>query len=358
MKHNYKQHYALNSKNELVHIYDATPETDTYFCVGCGKPMITKRGKTRTWHYAHKHNTLNCSYETYLHKVAKHRLCERFSQYDSFAISFRVPCQCARMDTCHWADDSDICNWNAYTTFDLKAFYNKCAEEQTYNGYRADVLLYNESDKYPPVFLEICVSHPCSKEKIESGVKIVELTIKHETDIEDILNADVIKENDIVKFHNFERKYVKSDPEEHKDIHKFILYENNKMFCSLSDCMTYMQHSAKAKMEVCVEHDILLVCSMYDYGVIVASTFYPHLRTCNMCKYHSESIWLDDWEKTEEMRNSLIFCKLYKKFGTKKYCAPTEAQTCSYYKPYTQEQQQAILRQFDKNYIWQQENPD
>lgn len=355
MEHNYKQHYAINSKKELVHIYDATPETDTYYCIGCGEPMITKRGKIRAWHYAHKNNTLNCSYETYLHRVAKHRLCERFLQYDSFTISFRVPCRCIRMNNCHWADDSQICNWDTYTTFDLKAFYGECAEEQTYNGYRADVLLFNELEKYPPVFLEICVSHPCSNEKIESGVKIIELTVKHEKDIEDILKTAVFEESNIVKFHNFERYIMEREPARHKGICKFTLYENDKMFCSYPNCMTYLQHHPKAKLEVCVEQQFYLGYSMYDYGAFVALSLYPNLRTCNLCRYHEDRMLDDDWETAKEKRKYPIFCKLYKKMGTKRYCAPTEAKTCSYYKLYSQEQRQQISRQFDKSYIWQKD---
>ena len=352
MVHNYKQHYALNSQNELVHIHDAIPETDTYFCVGCGEPMITKRGKIRTWHYAHKNNTLNCSYETYLHRVAKHRLCERFIQSDTFAVSFRVPCQCAYIDTCHWADNSHICNWSAYTTFDLKAFYSKCAEEQTYNGYRADILLFNESGKYPPVFLEICVSHPCSHEKIESGVKIVELIIKRETDIEDILNTNVIEESNIVKFHNFERHVMECGPERYKDICKFTLYENDKMFCSYHNCMTYMQHHPNAKMEVCVDQRFYLGYSMYDFGALVALSKNPNFRVCNLCRYHDDRMIDDEWDCMHVANRDPIFCKLYKKFGTKKYCTPSAAKTCSFFKPYTEKQKQDIYRHFSGCYIW------
>ena len=78
-KVNSEQHYALDSQNRLVNIRDIEEGKELYFCPYCKGEMIPKRGKIRDWHFAHKCLTENCSYESYLHSLAKLRLCEWFN---------------------------------------------------------------------------------------------------------------------------------------------------------------------------------------------------------------------------------------------------------------------------------------
>lgn len=191
--------------------------------------------------------------------------------------------------------------------------------------------------------------------KINSGIKIIEFVIKNEADLEGILNVDVLEECDVVKFHNFERYIVKNEPGRYKDICKFTLYENDKMFCSYPTCMTYMQHHPKAKMEVSIEQRVHfgeVLYSLYDFGALLASSKDPTLRICNLCKYHNGRMISDDWDSMHEENRDPIVCKLYKRFGTKKYCAPSAAKTCSFFKPYTEKQKQDIYRHFSGCYIW------
>lgn len=68
---NKDQHYALDSSGNIRHIKDANPSNDEFFCLFCHRQMIAKQGKIRQWHFAHKALSPNCSYESYLHSLAK-----------------------------------------------------------------------------------------------------------------------------------------------------------------------------------------------------------------------------------------------------------------------------------------------
>lgn len=63
--------YAFDSESRLIHIDDAKKGKE-YRCPNCGGIMIPKQGEKRAKHFAHKANTENCSYETYLHKIVKY----------------------------------------------------------------------------------------------------------------------------------------------------------------------------------------------------------------------------------------------------------------------------------------------
>lgn len=73
--------YAFDSESRLIQIDDAKKGKE-YRCPNCKEIMIVRKGKKRKKHYAHK-NTENCSYETYLHKIAKRRICECFNKSEN-----------------------------------------------------------------------------------------------------------------------------------------------------------------------------------------------------------------------------------------------------------------------------------
>lgn len=68
MKQDYS--YSMDKESHLINVTDAVKGND-YYCPCCGEIMIPRQGSRRRWHFAHKGNLGDCSYETYLHKVAK-----------------------------------------------------------------------------------------------------------------------------------------------------------------------------------------------------------------------------------------------------------------------------------------------
>lgn len=159
--------------------------------------MIAKQGKIRQWHFAHKALSPNCSYESYLHSLAKLLILQKLRSEQPFGVEIKVPFTCKNKETCIWYEDSfdESCNWTGYKNYDLKKFYNTFEVEAFYDNFRADILLSNSIKKYTPVFIEIYVSHPCEHQKIDSGNKIIELKINSEDDIKSIINSPIITED-------------------------------------------------------------------------------------------------------------------------------------------------------------------
>ena len=77
--------FALDHNQCVINIKDALKGED-FYCPCCGAVMIAKQGKKNRWHFAHKGNLGNCSYETYLHKIAKARIRECFYNSLNFMI--------------------------------------------------------------------------------------------------------------------------------------------------------------------------------------------------------------------------------------------------------------------------------
>lgn len=82
-----KYHYALDEQNHLVCIDEVSIEdrhAHSYHCLNCGAGMIPRMGKVRSRHFAHRGDEDNCGNETYLHKLAKRLIKEKFDREGAF----------------------------------------------------------------------------------------------------------------------------------------------------------------------------------------------------------------------------------------------------------------------------------
>lgn len=191
--------FGLHHDGHPVSILDAV-KGEKYTCINCGKPLIAKQGAVRKWHFAHKTNTSNCSYETYLHKLSKFFIREMFNEKQQLIVFREKKTQtCDREHVCPFKKDKN-CSIIEEERIDLLQ-YDNCIEEMSIKGFVADLLF--TSDTLEPLLIEICVTHPCTIEKIESGLKIIEIHIESETDVLELLEGKLIESEKIV-FHNFQ----------------------------------------------------------------------------------------------------------------------------------------------------------
>ena len=149
---------------------------------------------------------IDCSGETYLHKLGKRIIKERFYNSEHFNISYPVTIAC---DNSACALRHERCKEdNLPHEVNLKEIYDTCKEEVSINGFVADLLLSSSKNpNIPPILIEICVSHACEEEKRNSGLKIIEIKIKDETDLDKIFSDGILKEivpSWDVKFSNVE----------------------------------------------------------------------------------------------------------------------------------------------------------
>lgn len=203
-----KYRSAFDEIGNLVDINDVSNEDrkHEYHCISCGKQLVPRLGDIRRHHFYHKEDTV-CKGETYLHELAKLRLKEKFDKSDHFYISYNAEVGCNQK--CH-AD----CKVNEKITEDLKLDYDTATIEKSVNEYesskkyRADVLLTNSKDESkPPILLEIWVTSECKQEKKESDLRIIEIHIKEENDINSLYENEIIEETEgKISFHSFCQK--------------------------------------------------------------------------------------------------------------------------------------------------------
>lgn len=319
---NLDQHYALNQDGKIVHISNAWRDAK-FSCPCCGGEMVCKQGNIRKWHFAHKTLSDNCSYETYLHSLAKIRFCEWFNTSDEFIISLDILHRCSLSGSCIWFENEmpDCCENKSLQSYNLKKYYDSCDIERSFEDFRSDLLIYNstKSDR-EPIFIEVCVTHPCSKEKINSGIRIIEFVIRSEEDIDFIIGS-TIKESNIIRLYNFKVKSETTDTTE-KGLRKFILYESYKGVADIGKvtCKNYTVRHSKSIFELTIEEDDLpMFYSLYELGLAAAYNHGYIAKSCYLCKWH-ENLYYEE---------SPIFCRLYKKLGTVRNCKSTKAQECN-----------------------------
>lgn len=172
--------YAIDDSGKLVCISEASKGTK-YICPECNDEMIPVLGKVREPHFRHKNK--ECSRESYLHKVSKLYYQNLFYNSDKFVVKYYVKTGCNKMDCKIRGND---CETSDYTLreLDLKGLYDTCEIERGDFGYRADVKLSNSKDETTlPLFLEIVFSHRSTIDKLESGIPIIEIDVREQSDL-------------------------------------------------------------------------------------------------------------------------------------------------------------------------------
>ena len=290
-----KYKYAFDEKGNIVSIEDFTKESSklhTFKCIVCGGELRPRAigSKHRRAHFYHK-EIVTCNGETYLHKLGKLYIKQHFDNSDKFCISYEVSKTCKE-------HNCNLRNYNCHkeheiNQVDLKEFYDTCTIEAPIKGFVADLLLTNsKKTNIPPTLIEICVTHPCEDEKKESELKIIEISIKTEKDIENLFSDGFLSENlnkrignkiEFISFkRNIEEKLV-------SPISRFIYYPalSPNPFKNNIQCDTANSRFFK---ESIVELNI--VFKKYFFPINDSFLIYDwlanriKLKRCYMCKFY------------------------------------------------------------------------
>ena len=340
-----KYGYALDEQGRVVSIKQAYLEREaghSYYCIGCGAGMRTRLGVVRDWHFAHRAEEEHCNSETYLHKLVKRLIREKFEKDEPFEVGYYRDVICSDKESCPFSK-ADECLVNKLETFDLKEFYDTCEEERSVGGFVADLLLTNFSKPdRAPVLIEIQVSHKSTQQKCDSGLRIIEIRVKSEDDITALLSAPIVENpnaqfgrvKDIetigfAKFHNFKKKSSTSEPLAARSIPRFYLFKSGKAFVTNMDeiksCRdVWTKDNEKAIFEASIDSFYLGDPSPYEFGYVAAKDHGIPVKTCQLCKYHRNGY-------ARPMGLSPIFCCLYKKYGTPEEPEQHFAKDCPYY---------------------------
>ncbi len=328
-----EQHYAL-SAGKLIHI-DNAHKGEEYRCPYCNGIMIAKQGSIREWHFAHKHNA--CDYDNYLHTLAEIRICEWYNNASEINLILPTKQKCERYNICPMFTQ-EYCVRNATTDkINLKQYFPTCVMEHSFskaeNTFRADLFCAHHTLKEEPLFIEICVNHPCEKDKINSGIRIIELVIQNESDIDNVIN-NTLKENGKVKFYGFKPKNKVCSPENlNPPLERFTLYLSMKGFCKNIKCDDIEKH--KGIFELTCAKDKCVPFSnfqnLFQNGLAVASSHFNQLKVCYLCQYQAFNDYEDKY-----------ICKLYRAKNLSKYCKDNDATKCQHFSLNLQNQEQCI----------------
>lgn len=322
-----KYKYALDENGRRVSIDTLSKEEikfHTYRCVGCGNQILPRAigSKYRRAHFYHKDEVI-CSAETYLHKLAKQVIKDKFDSSPEFYIEYYVTEKCNNT-TCKYRN-IHCENEHSSHKVDLKKDYDTCTEESTIKGYVADLLLTNSKNPdIKPILIEVCVSHPCDEEKKNSGLQIIEIKIRGE---EDIISIDVIQETPMVSkkernvfFYSFNRElqvpfHVK---------HQRYIYnpeQNPNGYITKIDCSLLhyrLRKDSLLELNV-VNTKYFRNCDIID--ILLWMSKHKGLRRCNLCKFYYAMPYED-----------YPICRLSKKYGKPSHPKMDEAERCSSYR--------------------------
>lgn len=235
-------HYAYDEDGKLVFLrHDKTHKITrkNYYCIDCGEVMRPVQGNKRTWHFRHKNENPQCNKESYIHKLGKRLIKERFDNSDTFIVSYHRQLCCPEYGKCKiWLPS---CKTDEFCKINLKELFDTCQEEECGNNskYRADLLLTHSKHPERSIYLEIAYRHRCELEKITSGIKIIEIEVNEDWDFDmsleepkqisiDYDNSDKPYKKDIpsVRFYNFERRVPTNIPIT-KPIDLYVIFNEN-----------------------------------------------------------------------------------------------------------------------------------
>lgn len=338
-----KYHYALNDNGGIVDITDVDKENrkaQRFFCINCGAEMIPRLGEFKARHFAHKAEIPNCNSETYLHKLAKLRLIDKLYSSKPFDIAYWQEVKCSDKSSCPFFKEEE-CKEKKLKSFDLKKYYDTCQEEQRADSFIADLKISSSRNPdLPPVTIEIYVSHKCSLPKKESGLRIIEVRIKEESDIQYLMSNPITEDQDCrhsleprnakCRFYGFNKEAKSPEPLDVQSIPRFYLFRSGSAFVSnmderhsCQDCSK--KDNPKAILELNVDSFYLDHPSPYEIGYVTALNLGYDVKTCQLCKFRKNGF-------DSPYGTSANFCCLYKKYGTPQYPDSKDAMSCQYYR--------------------------
>lgn len=178
-----------------------------WHCISCGVEMRAGLGDKNRHYFKHNAET-ECNGETYLHNLAKTKLKKWFESNNFiFQMVFHQTERCCEHSTCNFYDLAVCSTSISIPVSSDKWGYNICNVEETVklddNYFRADLIIKSSDKNIQPILIEICVHHPSTQKKIESGLQIIEIQFDSEEEIEEFCKDNKFKEGDKVKFFGF-----------------------------------------------------------------------------------------------------------------------------------------------------------
>lgn len=213
------QRFAKDRTGCIVDVYNVSDAyvqehgNDSFTCLECGNPMLTKRGKIKEWHFAHVGGkNVVCSYESYLHKLGIIKFIETYKARMDANEPFLL--EIAKGKICHYGEclygkKKPCGDVLGYEVVSLLPDFKKIEREVRDGDFIPDILL--TADDGRKVYIEIVVSHFSEPRKRDSGIPIVEIELKTESDFSLFIEDGLTERNESVRMFNFDQCKTKVD---------------------------------------------------------------------------------------------------------------------------------------------------
>lgn len=213
--------YAQSDDGSVKHVSQVSVEyrkNHQFTCLGCGSKLEAVVNVTkRLPHF--RHSESKCSLETYLHQLGKRLFKELFEKNKMMGVplfvDYEIEHQCG-VEKCKYGRSEKCSGKFDKTKLDLVEKFSRLEVEKydSSTGLTPDILLSNsDGDK---LYVEIAVTHISTKEKIASGVSIIEIYLENETDLKGFQTEGGLTVTDLnglnVACFNMENSLVKDEP--------------------------------------------------------------------------------------------------------------------------------------------------
>jgi len=317
-----KYKFAYDSRNQTIDIQTLSKESKRgeFRCLGCGRELVAVLGEKRVKHFRHKVIEVDCSPETYLHKLAKTRFYETYQNCLAKNQPFNIEVKTNKVCNFYQEDFCRSCKIGvSYRNFDLTKYFKKIFMECREGAFIPDVLL--EAENQDKIFVEIAVTHRSSQEKVKSGYRIIELTIKSEEDIKVIESCCLSWHTETIKFINFKKRLqvgnhcqgqcvrgIRPHAKCELNYELFVIYKSGKsvIFKGRLGTIELLQYKILYSEYLVITEDTYKP-DLYRAKVIEAYQKRLNIRNCFLCRYHALN--------TSWTQEGTIFCKFLKKVG-------------------------------------------
>lgn len=315
-----KYRFALGKDQRIIDVLKLSDaDRMDYECAGCGnivRPVLPKTNRQK--HFRHVVQ-VECSNETYLHRMGKilfeqtYRRC--LNNKEPYLIEFKVPIQC---NYCEYGPCDNVDEKKKY--FDLTTVYKKILIEKRDGEFIPDLLI--ASEKGEKIYIEIEVTHEVSFEKIQSGIKIIEIGIYDESDLTIFNEKKISLFDPRVQDYNFSPRaeVINSSSMCHRWKSLFLVDKNGK--CSIARVNFYKIARIQSQYLYSKEIDISSGYVFVQEAILAFLAGVP-VKNCFLCRYHAIARYFQRTDNDEP-----IFCKFYKK-----PVKSNAAANCSIYRP-------------------------
>lgn len=306
-----KYQYAIDESRTIDIGSDKVVRGKEYTCLSCGNALIPVLGEIRQKHFRHK-NQIECSSETYLHNLAKRMFFQTYkeclSNNQPYFLGYYVPTRC---NACNGYGPCEIGHELKRT--DLTMHFKEIFLEARDGKFIPDILLKRGSES---LFVEIAVTHFVEENKASSGIRMIEIAVNDENDIDLITSCQLSEQDARISISNFRLAPINGNfaNQCRKTVNCFVLYPNGK---SKLGPLPILEYESLVDKGMYVE-----ITQMYGAEAFINKVAELHLKgmkiiNCWLCTFHclhfrTRESYCQLLKKHLENKNQAVDCPKYK----------------------------------------------